>query len=56
MDSYDLVRILGIGMALVLAIAGLKGRGIGLSDGVRMAALWAFLIIALALIFSVLGW
>lgn len=55
MDSYDLVRVLGIGMALVLAIVGLKGRGIGLSDGVRMAALWAFLIIALALIFSRLG-
>ncbi|MBF9150057.1 hypothetical protein [Novosphingobium jiangmenense] len=56
MDSYDLTRIIGIGMSLILVVASLKGREIGLSDGLRMAALWGFLIIALALVFSVLGW
>lgn len=56
MDNQDLVRIIGIGMALVLVIANLRGQRIGLSDGLRMAALWAFLILATTLVFSVLGW
>jgi hypothetical protein len=56
LDSYDTVRIIGIAMSLILVTAGLKGRGIGLSDGLRMAALWAFLIVAAALVFSTLGW
>lgn len=56
MDSHDMVRIIGISMALVLAVANFKGREIGLSDGLRMAALWAFLFIVVALVFSVLGW
>lgn len=56
MDSYDTVRIIGISMALVLAMANFKGREIGLSDGLRMAALWAFLFIVAALLFSMLGW
>lgn len=56
MDNYDLARITGLGMALVLVVANLKGRQIGLSHGLRMAALWGFLIITLSLVFSVLGW
>lgn len=52
----DIVRIVGIAAALVLATAGLRGQQIGLSDGLRMAALWAFLFVAVALAFSVLGW
>lgn len=56
MDSYDTVRIIGISMALVLAIANFKGREIGLSDGLRMAALWAFLFMVGAVIFTVLRW
>lgn len=56
MDSYDIARIVAIGMSLVLVIAGLKGRAIGLGDGLRMAALWAFVIIAVALVFTVIGW
>lgn len=56
MDSYDTVRIIGISLALVLAVANFKSREIELSDGLRMAALWAFLFIVFALVFSVLGW
>mgnify|MGYP001557501772 CR=1 FL=1 len=56
LDNQDLVRIIGIGMALVLVIANLRGQRIGLSEGLRMAALWAFLIVAATLVFSVLGW
>lgn len=56
MDSYDTVRIIGISLALVLAVANFKGREIGLPDSLRMAALWAFLFIVFALVFSVLGW
>jgi hypothetical protein len=54
--SDDIVRIIGIVMALVLAVANLRGARIGLSEGIRMAALWAFLFVAGALVFSVLGW
>ncbi|MFN3457809.1 MAG: hypothetical protein ACK4Z8_09565 [Novosphingobium sp.] len=43
-------------MALVLAVVSLRGQRIGLSDGLRMAALWAFLITVVALVFAVLGW
>ncbi|MEL0253329.1 MAG: hypothetical protein VW935_15510 [Novosphingobium sp.] len=56
MDSSDFARIIGIGLALVLVVANLKGRQIGLSEGLRMAALWGFLIVAAALVFSILGW
>ncbi|MCY1671738.1 hypothetical protein OVA07_12075 [Novosphingobium sp. SL115] len=54
--SEEIVRITGIVMALVLAVANLRGARIGLSEGMRMAALWTFLFVAGALIFSVLGW
>lgn len=56
MESYDLARIIGLGMSLILVIANLKGREIGLSDGLRIVALWGFMIVMLALVFSVLGW
>lgn len=54
--SDQVVSIIGIIMALILVTANLRGQRIGLSDGVRMAALWAFLLVAAALVFSVLGW
>lgn len=56
MISSDFARIIGIVLALVLVVANLKGRQIGLSDGLRMAALWGFLIIAATLVFITLGW
>ena len=56
MTGDDIVRIIGIAMALVLVIANLRGRRIGLSEGLRAAALWGFLFIAAAVVFSVLGW
>lgn len=56
MNSSDLVRIIAIGLALVLVIANLKGRQIGLPDGLRMAALWGLLIVAAAIVFTSLGW
>ncbi len=52
----DVVRIIAIAMALVLVVASLRGQKFGLSEGLRMAALWCFLFIAVALVFSVLGW
>ncbi len=54
--SDDIVRVIGIAMALVLVVANLRGQRIGLSEGLRMAALWGFLFVAVALVFSVLGW
>jgi hypothetical protein len=51
----DITRIIGLTMALVLAVANLRGRQIGLSEGLRMAALWGFLFLAVALVFSVAG-
>lgn len=42
-------------MALVLAVANLRGQRIGLSDGLRIAALWGFIFVAVALVFSVIG-
>jgi len=50
-----MVRIVALAMALVLAVANLRGRQIGLSDGLRMAALWGFIFVAVALVFSVVG-
>lgn len=52
--SDDIVRIIGILMALVLVMANVRGQRIGLSDGLRMAALWAFLFVAVALVFSII--
>ncbi|MFM2372473.1 MAG: hypothetical protein RIS85_2195 [Pseudomonadota bacterium] len=43
-------------MALILVMANLRGQRIGLSDGVRMGALWAFLFVIVALVFTVIGW
>lgn len=54
--SDDIVRIIGIVMALILVMANLRGQRIGLSDGLRMAALWGFLFVAVALVFTMLGW
>lgn len=51
-----MARIDGVGIALLLVVSNLKGRQIGMSDGLRMAALWGFLIITLTLVFSLLGW
>lgn len=56
MTGNDIVRVIGIAMALVLVIANLRGQRIGLSEGLRTAALWGFLFIATTLVFSVLGW
>ncbi|MBB4613836.1 hypothetical protein [Novosphingobium taihuense] len=56
MSNDDVVRLIGIAMALVLVVANLRGQRIGLSDGFRMAALWGFLIVTVTLVFSVLGW
>lgn len=56
MSGDEIVRLIGIAMALVLLIANLRGRQIGLSDGLRMGALWAFLFVAVALVFAVIGW
>lgn len=42
-----MARIVGVGIALLLVVSNLKGRQIGMSDGLRMAALWGFLIITL---------
>lgn len=55
MIGDDIVRIIGILASLILVAAGLRGRQIGLSDGLRMGALWAFAFIAVALLASVLG-
>lgn len=55
MMGDDIVRIIGIVAALVLVTAGMRGRQIGLSDGLRMGALWAFAFVAVALLASVLG-
>jgi len=51
----DIVRIIALFGALVLAAAGLRGQRIGLSDGLRMAALWVFAFVVIALLASVLG-
>ncbi|MGV3511972.1 MAG: hypothetical protein ACO1OX_08225 [Novosphingobium sp.] len=56
MDSDDLAWIIGVGMSLALVVASLKGRQMGLSDGLRMATLWGFLIVALTLVFTTLRW
>lgn len=56
MSDNDVVRLIGITIALVLVVANLRGQRIGLSEGLRMAALWGFLIMTVALVFSVLGW
>ncbi len=55
MIGDDFVRIIGIIAALVLVTTGIRGRQIGLSDGLRMGALWAFLFVVVALIASVLA-
>lgn len=52
--SDDVVRIIGILMALVLVMANVRGQRIGLSDGLRMAALWAFLFVAVTLVFLII--
>lgn len=56
MTNDDVVRLIGIAMALVLVVANLRGQRIGLSDGLRMAALWGFLILTVTLVFSLVGW
>lgn len=56
MSADQIVRVIGLIMALVLLVANLRGQRIGLSEGLRMGALWAFLILVAALLFSVLGW
>ncbi|HQS69180.1 MULTISPECIES: hypothetical protein [unclassified Novosphingobium] len=55
MTGNDVAQIIGIAMAMVLIIANLRGKQIGLSEGLRMGALWAFLFVAVALVFSVIG-
>lgn len=55
MNGDDIIRLIGVAMAMMLVVANLRGRQIGLSDGLRMAALWAFLFVAVALIFTVIG-
>lgn len=54
MTGDDLVRLIGIVMAMILLAANLRGRQIGLPDGLRMAALWAFLFVACAVVFSII--
>lgn len=54
MTGDQIVRLIGIVMALVLLIANLRGRQFGLSDTLRMTALWVFLFVALALVFSLI--
>ena len=56
MNGDDIVRLIAIAMAMALLVANLRGRQIGLSEGLRLGALWAFLFVATALVFSVLGW
>ncbi len=56
MSGDDVVRLIAIAMAGVLLAANLRGRQIGLSDGLRMAALWAFLFVAVAVVFTAIGW
>ncbi|HQS95970.1 MAG TPA: hypothetical protein PK823_05665 [Novosphingobium sp.] len=55
MNADDIVRLIGVAMAMVLLVANLRGRQIGLSDGLRMSALWAFLFVVVALVFTVIG-
>lgn len=55
MNGDDIVRLIGIAASLILVGAGLRGRQIGLSDGARMAALWLFAFVAVALMASILG-
>lgn len=55
MNGDDIVRLIGVAMAMILLVANLRGRQIGLSDRLRMAALWAFLFVVVALIFTVIG-
>lgn len=55
MNGDDIVRLIGIAASLILVGAGLRGRQIGLSDGLRMAALWLFAFVAVALVASVIG-
>lgn len=50
MTGDEVVRIIGIIAALVLLITSVRGKQIGLSDGLKMASLWAFAFVALALI------
>ncbi|MFM6830018.1 MAG: hypothetical protein ACKOVA_06745 [Novosphingobium sp.] len=56
MNGDDITRLIALTMALVLAVANLRGRQIGLSDSLRMAALWAFVFVAVALAVSILGY
>ncbi len=55
MTGDYLVRIIGIIASLVLVTAGLRGRQIGLSDGLRMGALWIFAFVAVALVASMVS-
>ena len=55
MNGNDVVRLISIALALILVVANLRGQRIGLSDGLRMAALWGFLFVAVALVFSIIG-
>lgn len=55
MNGDDITRIVGLSMSLVLIVANLRGKQLGLSDGLRMAALWGFLITAIALVFSIVA-
>ncbi len=55
MNGDDIARIIALTMALVLAVANLRGRQLGLSEGLRMAALWGFMFVAATLVFSVVG-
>jgi hypothetical protein len=54
-NGDDITRIIALTLALVLAVSNLRGRQMGLSEGLRMAALWGFLFVAAALVFAVVG-
>lgn len=51
-----MAQIIGVAMALILAVAALRARQIKARDGLAMAMLWGFLLLAATLVFMALGW
>lgn len=49
-------QIIGVAMALILAFAALRSHQIKARDGIAMAVLWGFLLLATTLVFLALGW
>lgn len=54
MNEYAVISLIALGGFLILALYGLKGRGISLQAGAGMAALWVSIFAVVALLISLL--